>query len=334
MKNDNKPSIEFGDGIFSPLATGFIQYKRSCGLKYDDSAEYRLRAICRKLNRYPMDSPELTKAIVDELVQKHPEEKYSTQSRRITLLRQFARYLNMQGIIAHVYPERSIHKEENTFVPYLFSDDEIERIFAVADCLRPTTRYPHYQEVYPALLRLLYSSGLRLSEALNLKLVHFDEANNTILIENSKKGKSRRIPLSASMSCVLKGYIDKRFGIGPGMERYIFEAPDGGRYSRGGVRSTVLNIFKAAGVPTSTAGRHARVHDVRHLFSVKSMEKMKSCGMDLYCAMPLLSVYLGHEGLRETEKYLWLPEFRMQELSAPSRQLMSGMIPEVTWDEE
>jgi integrase len=167
-----------------------------------------------------------------------------------------------------------------------------------------------------------------------LKLKHFDENSNALLVENSKKGKSRCVPLSASMSCVIKNYINKRFGIQSGIERYIFEAPDGGRYSKCGVRSTIINIFKAAGVPTTISGRHARVHDVRHFFAVKSMEKMKLSGMDLYCAMPLLSMYLGHEGLRETEKYLWLPEFRMGELSAPSRQVQSGMIPEVTWDEE
>jgi site-specific recombinase XerD len=334
MKNSTKPPIKFDDGIFTPLVTGFIQHKRSCGIKYEDSAEYVLRFICRKLNQQSLDCPELTKAMVHGLIQKRPEETYSTQQRRVVLLRQLAIYLNRQGIKAYVYTERNVHNEENTFVPYLFSDDEVERIFAVADSLRPLKRYPQYHRVYPVLIRLLYSSGLRLSEALNLKIMHFDEANNTLLIENSKKGKSRCIPLSISMSYVMMNYIVSRFGAKPSVDLYIFEAPDGGRYGRGGVRSTIISIFKAAGVPTDTSRHHARVHDVRHLFSVKSMEKMRSSGMDLYCAMPLLSAYLGHEGLRETEKYLWLPEFRMEELSAPSRQLLTGMIPEVTWNEE
>jgi site-specific recombinase XerD len=288
-ENNTKSPIAFEYGIFTPLVISFIQYKRSCGLKYEDSAEYVLRTICRKLNQYPLDRPELTKVMVDELVQKRPEEKYSTQSGRIVLLRQLALYLNRQGATAYVYPGQSVHKGKNTFVPYLLSDDEIERVFKAADSLRSIIRYPRYQEVYPVLLRLLYSSGLRLSEALNLKLKHFIENNNAILIENSKKGKSRCIPLSASMSCVIKNYINKRFGIQPSIERYIFEAPDGGRYNRSSVRSTIMNIFKTAGIPTAIPERHVRVHDVRHLFAVKSMEKMKLGGMDLYCAMPLLS---------------------------------------------
>jgi integrase len=128
-------------------------------------------------------------------------------------------------------------------------------------------------------------------------------------------------------------YVGRRFGSQPEVDRYIFEAPDGERYSRVSVRSTIINIFKSAGIPTNTTEHHARLHDIRHLFALKAMEKMKLEGLDLYCAMPLLSIYLGHEGLRETEKYLWLPNFRMEEISASGQKLLPGMIPEVVWDE-
>jgi len=335
MKNKNNNLPAFGVGIFTPHVIGFINYKRSCGLRYEDSAEYVLRAICGRLNLYQLEQPELTKDMVDDLAKKRPNEKHATQSKRITLLRQLAIYLNRQGIAAYFYPVQSTYKsEENTFIPYLFNDDEIKKIFEAADMLPPIKRYPKYQTVYPVLLRLLYSSGLRVSEALNLKLLHFDNTQGTLLIENSKKGKSRRVPLSVSMQCVMNNYLDERFGLKPDYGRYIFEAPDGGRYNRHSVRSTIINIFKTAGIPTDPSGHHARLHDVRHLFAVKSMEKMKFEGMDLYCAMPLLSAYLGHEGLRETEKYLWLPEFRMEELSVPASHLPPGMIPEVSWDED
>lgn len=334
MKNKDKLLPAFDEGIFTPLVIDFIHYKRACGLKYQDSAEYVLRAICRTLNQCPLDKPELTQEMVIELVKKRPHECYSTQSRRITYLRQLAIYLNMRGISAYVYPEQSIHKEEKTFVPYLLSDDEIEKLFNAAYQLRPICRYPHYHEVYPVLLRLLYSSGLRLSEALNLKISHFCKEDRTLLIEKSKNGKSRCIPLSASMSSVLCEYISNRFSDTTDGKRYIFEAPDGGVYNRGSARTTIINLFKAAGLPGVSDEHHPRVHDIRHLFAVKAMEKMKAEGMDIYCAMPLLSAYLGHKGIRETEKYLWLPRFRMDEIATSDQHLILGMIPEVKWDEE
>jgi integrase len=331
MKNEKKMP-DFGEGVFTKFIIDFILYKRSCGLKYEDSIEYVLRIINRALNNYSVKEPELTKEMVDQLVKKRPHEQYSTQSRRISLLRQFARYLTWRGINAYVYPELSIHKEEQTFVPYLFTDSELHSIFSVADHLLAKSRYPFYQMVYPVIIRLLYSCGLRLSEALNLKILDFNMEIATLYIDKSKK-KSRLVAMSASMSKVLWDYVENRYGDKKYPERYIFEAPDGNRYNRGSVRSTIMNIYKHAGLPMVGCGRHPRVHDLRHNFSVRAMEKMQKSGMDLYCTLPLISVYLGHKGIRETERYLRLPQFRMDEIASSGAKLVEGMIPEVKWDD-
>jgi integrase len=156
----------------------------------------------------------------------------------------------------------------------------------------------------------------------------------TLYIDKSKKSKSRVVTMSKSMSKVLWKYINNRYGDAVCPERYVFEAPDGGRYNRGSVRSTIMNIYKYAGLPQVASGRHPRVHDLRHNFSVNAMEKMQESGMDLYCTLPLLSIYLGHKGIRETEHYLRLPQFRMDEIATSGSKLVEGMIPEVKWDDE
>ncbi|NSW91273.1 MAG: tyrosine-type recombinase/integrase [Firmicutes bacterium] len=333
MKNEIRMP-EFDKGVFTKLILEFIYYKRSCGLKYVDSAEYVLRAINRELNNYGVKEPALTKEMVENLVKKRPHEQYSTQSRRISLLRQLALYLSWRGIDAYIYPELSIHKEEKTFVPYLFTDSEMNSVFSLADHLPPISRYPFYHMIYPVLIRLLYSCGLRLSEALNLRIKDIDMESATLYIDKSKKSKSRVVAMSASMNKVLSKYISNRYGNTVCSERYVFEAPDGGRYNRGNARATIMNIFKHAGLPQLTSGRHPRVQDLRHNFSVKAMEKMKESGMDLYCTLPLLSAYLGHKGIRETERYLWLPQFRMDEIASSGSKLVEGMIPEVEWNDE
>jgi integrase/recombinase XerD len=333
MKNERKMP-DFGEGTFSQLILDFILYKRSCGLKYEDSAEYVLRAINRKLTDYAVKKPVLSKEMVDSLVKKRPHEQYSTQSRRICLLRQLALYMSWRGIDAYVYPELSIHKEEKTFVPYLFTDSEINSVFWVADHLPPVIRRPFYHMVYPVLIRLLYSCGLRLSEALNLRIRDVDMELATLYIDKSKKSKSRVVAMSASMNIVLRKYIVNRYGDVNCPGRYVFEAPDGGRYNRGSARNGIMRVFKDAGLPWLVSGRHPRVHDLRHNFSVRAMEKMQKTGMDLYCTLPLLSVYLGHKGIHETERYLRLPQFRMDEIASSGSKLVEGMIPEVEWNDE
>lgn len=332
MKSEIQP-VYFEDGAFKDLFLGFISYKRSCGLKYRDSSEYVLRTINKQLNGYNLDEPKLTQELVNELVKKRPCEKYSTQSRRITMLRQFAIYLSNHGVEAYVYPERNIHTEETTFVPHIFSDPEMEAIFKVADNLPPIKCYPCYQMVYPVLVRMLYSCGLRVSEALYLRLKDVDLEKGTLYIDKSKNSKSRIVPMSASMTVVCQRYIGIRFG-NPIPERYLFEAPDGDHYNRGSVRSKIQKIFKEADIARLSNGLYPRIHDLRHTQAVKALEKMQESGMDLYCSLPLISAYLGHKGIRETERYLRLPKFRLEEIAQSSKKLIKGMIPEVQWDEE
>ena len=151
----------FEEGVFTPIVKDFIFYKRSCGLKYEDSAEYVLREICHQLNQYPIQIPELTQDMVFNIIERRPHEQYSTQARRITYVRQLAKYFHLKGYNSYIYPENSIHKEDKTFVPYIFNDEELENIFRAADSLPPHRSYPHFHSMYPVLIRLLFSSGLR-----------------------------------------------------------------------------------------------------------------------------------------------------------------------------
>lgn len=329
----HKNSALFECGPFKQLFLDFLDYKRGFGLKYEDSVEYTLRVINRQLNQYSLQEPALTKPMVEEIIEKRSHETYSTQDKRITYLRQFALFLCHKGIEAYVYPDRSIHNKGSTFVPYIFSQEEISAIFEKADNLPPLVKYPKYHLIYPVLLRMLYGCGLRLSEALCLRLQDVDLINGILFIDKSKRCKSRFVPMSASLIEVCKDYVKKMFSRTSG-EEHFFPAPNGGRYSRGGVRHTILRIYAHAGIKKLSNGLYPRVHDLRHTQAVYALEKMQAEGMDLYCSIPILSAYLGHQGIRGTEKYLQLPYVKFNEVALAGNTLIPRMIPEVKWDEE
>jgi site-specific recombinase XerD len=323
----------FKDGVFTNTVKDFIYFKRACGLKYEDSAPYVLREICNQLNELPIGYPILTQEMVFKIVEKRPNESYTTQARRITYVRELGKYMNDKGYRAYIYPEQSIHKESKTFIPYIFTDEEIQNIFQVVDSLPKNSRYPYYHVVYPVLIRILYSCGLRVSEALMLKIKHYNASEETILIKKSIN-RSRIVPLSQSMSHVLLRYLTNRYGSNPDAERYIFETHDGNHYSRHTVLSVVRKVFKKAGIPVEITVHHPNVHSFRHNHAVTAMEKMQRDGMDLYCMLPLLSCFLGHKGVRETERYLRLPQFRLAEIADAGRHLINHVIPEVPCGEE
>ena len=330
---ENKRPILFDKGPFKQLFLDFIDYKRGCGLKYEDSSEYTLRIINRCLNGYGLGKPVLTKTMIEDLAKKRSHETYPTQFKRITFLRQFARFLKNLGIDAYIYPEYYQHNEGGTFVPYIFSHEEITAIFKEADNLPTLIRYPGYSIVYPVLVRMLYSCGLRLSEALCLKIQDVDLEKGMLYIDKSKNNKSRFVPMSSTMANVCRNYAEKMLASNP-REGYFFPAPDGGRYNRGSVRWSITHIYARAGINKLPNGLYPRVHDIRHTQAVHSMEKLQAKGVDLYCSLPILSAYLGHKGLQETEKYLRLPYCKYDEVALSGRMLTEGMIPEVQWSED
>ena len=111
---------------------------------------------------------------------------------------------------------------------------------------------------------------------------------------------------------------------------YFFPSSDGGRYAPTTARARIQSIYDDAGIPRLSNGRLPRVHDLRHTFCCHALEQMQASGFDLYYALPILSKYLGHYGIRDTERYLRLPVF-MRESLVDSEETLASVIPEVIW---
>jgi integrase/recombinase XerD len=158
--------------------------------------------------------------------------------------------------------------------------------------------------ILPALIRLLYSTGLRISEALSLKErdIHLDD--NVLIVRDSKNGKERLIPFSTSLSEVLKEYLKckQRLPIIKSSSDHFFVNLCGRTCSRDNIDEWFKKILKTAGVSRNCQG--PRLHDLRHTFSVHSLATMAEQDIDLFCSLPTLSAYLGHQSLEATDAYV------------------------------
>ena len=223
--------IEFEEGTFKPLFLDFIRYQQSLGYKYGNSSIYTLRSIHRDLNKMNLtqEQPCLSKTMIERLAEKRPNETCGTQQSRIGLLRQFSLYMSSLGFEAYWFPKRSLPKNRSEFRPYIFSDDEISAMIQAADRLKPMKRSPKYHLIYPALVRLLYGCGLRISEARSLKTQQVDLDQGILYIDQSKNGTSRYVPMSGSLTAYLRHYV-REARIDLNAEGFFFPAPDGGSY--------------------------------------------------------------------------------------------------------
>ncbi len=184
-------------GVFSNLLTEFINFKRSMGYKYITEAQ-TLAEFSRFTLQFELSKPVLTKEIVNAWCEHRPfENRRSSTEHRICILRQLALYLVSLGHKVCI-PIHSRNNHQPRYAAYVFTHKEIKNIFESCDRVFPS-RHSNMHLVMPVLIRLLYSSGLRISEAVGIQMKHVDLNNGVIEIKKAKNGKDRLIPLSSSM---------------------------------------------------------------------------------------------------------------------------------------
>lgn len=139
----------------------------------------------------------------------------------------------------------------------------------------------------PALLRLLYATGIRGGEALALNLSDVNLEDQFILVRDSKNGQERTIPFSDSLAVVLRQYVSYKNQLPASVlkDDHFFIAPDGRKVKHDCFSRWFSRLLSTAGIPR---GRGVTPHALRHSFSVHSLAMMAERGMDIYCSLPVL----------------------------------------------
>ena len=129
----------------------------------------------------------------------------STIRRNELALRQLAEYARAAGWDAWT-PAAATQVRVRHQPPYVFTDDEVRRLFAAIDS-QPMSGFSNKAMVDPVLFRVLYGAGLRVSEALSLTLADADTRGGALRIRDSKNGESRTVPVTGRLTATLEGYI-------------------------------------------------------------------------------------------------------------------------------
>ncbi|MEA1974999.1 MAG: tyrosine-type recombinase/integrase [Bacillota bacterium] len=307
----NKKLVYKFRGPFKEHCEKYIEYKKSLGYKFGKSSYYSLRYMDDFFIKYKIAKLILTKEMVYDYVAHRGTEAIKTQHMRMSLIRQFALFMNTLGFSFFVYPNELV-RVKSDFVPYIFTENEINKLYKIVDNLKFTPRSKKYHLIYPMLFRVLYSTGLRITETLKLKRDDIDLDKGIITITNAKNNSSRFVPMSDSLVIYAKEYV-KKIGFKSNYNSYFFPSRDGGRYNRHPVSMQFKKFMKEAGI-YSEGEVAPRLHDIRHTFSVHALEKMISENKDVYTTLPILSVYLGHKDIESTEKYLRLTKESYQSI--------------------
>jgi len=247
----------------------------------------------------------------------------------MSLAAQIAKFMNNHGVKAYI-PDTKLRLDNyRSFSPYIFRIDEIKMIFSKADSLPPGKKNDRSRDFYPVVFRLLYSSGLRISEALRLTMKDVDFDNRTIFINSGKNHKDRLLPLNQHMMPYLEFYADKYHKTFKNDDYFFMPPHGGGHYDKGTVYQRFRKIIFECGL--SHGGREKggpRLHCLRHTFCVHSLRQFLVNDIDFRVAIPILSVYMGHSSISATGKYLRLTAEAYPEISAKMEKEFGKLIPE------
>ncbi len=248
-------------------------------------------------------------------------------AQRMSWLRGFARYRSATDPRTEIPAPGLLPFRPKRARPYLYSADEIRSL------LQAALQMPYHDErgallpwTYHCLFGLLSVTGMRLGEARNLELQDVDLTEAILTIRGAKLGKTRLIPLHASTCKVLADYITRRehHWAGRPVSSYLFVSNWGNRMDAGAIHRTFYSLSRQIGLRGASDSRGPRLHDMRHVFATNALLRWYKSGDDPERRLPILSAYLGHAHVADTQWYLNGSPELMREAMRRLEQLWEG----------
>ena len=294
--------------ILAPYMNNLLEIKISAGFN-TLRTKWILKEFDDFANATHLNDPHLTELFIQQWRSTRIADSESTLYAKYSTWSQLTKLMCRSGCTCFV-PRLPKQRKPN-FTPYIFTTEQILAIFTAADKYRLyDIRMGTVLFSMPALLRLLYSTGMRISEALSIRNEHVHMDEGFIFLKKTKNGSERIIPLCDSMKSVLQTYLEYRDkipikGITEG-KNFFFVKPDGTSIRANSVYQHLRKLLSECGIPHKGNHHGPRLHDLRHTYAVHALRQMVHNGMDVYTSLPILSTCLGHHSISATEQYVRL----------------------------
>ncbi len=242
----------------------------------------------------------------------------SQRARRLGHVIRLARYLRAEDVRHEVPPPVFGAEKRARPAPYILSPDQIgQLVSAAARSGYRTLR----RDTYSTLFALLAATGLRVSEAIRLRLD--DLTPDGLVIRCSKFHKSRLVPLHETARAGLERYLQRRLPYAP-TEPHLFISIRRKPLLLHDVEVAFRTAARASGLPDRPRSRPTP-HSLRHTFAVKALLACPDGRDAITQHMLALSTYLGHAKVADTYWYLEaVPELMTDIADRCERFVMGG----------
>lgn len=291
----------------------YISYRKTLGTKFRMPSIY-LQSFVNKVGS----------SIPIETVSKKAVEQFLYGKSKVVTGAWFARYSALNGLYDYLlirdYVKKSplpniLPARPKRLTAYIFTDNELKSIFQAALTYpkRSSNISPYMVQT---VLFITYALGLRISEALSIKLGDIDMNNLVITLRGTKFYKSRLVTFNIQVKAILRAFLDWRTDHNQTgfADAELFLNDDNLPVSTACIEKIFGKIRNKAGIKRDDGGRYQpRIHDLRHTFAVNRLIDCYKKENDPQRYLPILSVYLGHAHYAYTATYLAMTDELLQQ---------------------
>lgn len=286
------------NSCFSNMIEEFVRYRKASQCWSDISYGRNLKTFDNYcINTFPNEIT-LTQEMIDSWCRKRETETHRSHSSRISVIIALVKYTNSRKLTNLRVPECT-KRVKSTYIPHTFTDEELFLFFYACDTYEIKIRNLNSrlnQITFPVFFRLLYSSGMRTTEA---RLLRADDVNletGVINIRESKGYHQHFVVLHDSMIELLRWFDNEVKKMMP-VRTYFFPV-SGDRHHE---KSWVSKNFKK--LWTKYNEDNAVAYDLRHHYAITNINKWVDNNIEFHTKLYYLSKSMGHSSIESTKYY-------------------------------
>lgn len=282
----------------------FLRFKRAMGIAYRRGAFVLANFVGFVAQHWGEQADVALDEAVTRWCARSADRKAVTLGNEFGVVRQLCLFRRRRDPSGHVPEQALAPVKDSAFLPYIFSHDEVRRILDAAGAHQG--RFIG-ASMLRTLILPLYCTGLRLGEAVRLRMVDVDLDQGTLTIQHSK-GRSRIVAIRADLAAELRSHVAERRRLleerrHPDPEA-VFLRLNATPLTVASASQAIRRLLRHLGLKPPAGRNGPRPYEFRHAFAVHRLVAWADDGADLHAKLPLLSAYLGHRNIIGTEVYL------------------------------
>lgn len=320
------PKAQLFSSALAPNLQAYVDLKRALGRRFD-GVTHTLVSLDRFLKSGKYKT--LSSAAFEGWCRTHDGVASGVRRARMLDVRNFCLYCSRAEPDCFVPDAGTFPRHHQRILPHILSEPDVARLLNAAAGLERRSASPLRPEVTRLAIVLLFTTGLRRGELLNLTLRDYDPKECTLHVRETKFFKSRILPLNVEIAAEVDRYLRAR------AKRGLPTLPDtklirnawqgGGSYTGPALQSSIKMLLKKCGIVTAL-GRQPRIHDFRHSFAINALLRWYRTGADMGAMLPLLATYMGHGTAVSTHYYLQFIEPLRTAASERFAKLYGGLV--------